>query len=447
MHQRERIQPESFRAETDRRRDRNSNAMKAEIIAIGSELTSGAKLDTNSQWLSTELSEIGIPVHFHSTMADDRQTMLEVFQTAVRRSDVVLVTGGLGPTLDDLTRELMAELAGVPLAVDEPSLNFIRALFEKRGRVMAKRNKIQAMFPLGSEVLPNPVGTAPGIWMEVPREDRSPTLMAAMPGVPSEMKIMYREQVLPRLPRGRQVIRRSTVHCFGEGESNIEAMLGDLTARDRNPEVGITASSATISLRIAAHGSDVAECDRSIEETKQIIRDRLDRLVFGEDDDTLESAVVGMLVQRGLTVTTVEAGTRGLLAQMVSTCAGADACFLGGVVLNGSPSVVISIGNDGESGNDDEAEDAMSLVSAEETLEMAQNARNRFGSDFALSISPFTAPPAPGEPATSFIALAGENVNDVHEHRILVDPAIARPRAAKGALNLLRHHLLNHNSR
>jgi nicotinamide-nucleotide amidase len=423
--------------------------MKAEIISIGSELTSGAKLDTNSQWLSTQLSEIGIPVHFHATMADDPPTMLEVFQTAVNRSDIVLVTGGLGPTLDDLTRQLIAELTGTELVLDEPSLEFITEMFEKRGRVMADRNRIQAMFPAGSEVLKNPVGTAPGIWMEVARDGRSPSLLAAMPGVPSEMKIMYREQVVPRLPQGERVIRRSSVHCFGQGESNIEEMLGDLTARDRNPEVGITASSATISLRIAAHGSSIAECETAIAETKTLIHEKLDRLVFGEDDHTLESVVVGLLRQRGLTLTTVEAGTRGMLAQMVSTSAGADSCFLGGVILNGSPSVVISIG-DAEDGSPADAADSeagsLSLVSAVETLEMAQNSRRRFESDFALAISPFSKPAAPGEPATSFIALAGDGVNEVHEHQILVDPAIARPRAAKGALNLLRHHLINSNS-
>ena len=421
--------------------------MKAEIISIGSELTSGAKLDTNSQWLSTELSEIGIPVHFHATMADDRQTMLEVFQTAVGRSDIVLVTGGLGPTLDDLTRELIAELTGTKLVLDEPSLKFIQDLFEKRGRVMADRNRIQAMFPAGSEVLHNPVGTAPGIWMVVPREGRSASLLAAMPGVPSEMKIMYREQVLPRLPGGQRVIRRSSVHCFGEGESNIEAMLGDLTARNRNPEVGITASSATISLRIAAHGSSIEECDNLIAETKSLINGKLGSLIFGEDDHTLESSVVGMLLKRGLAITTVEAGTRGLLAQMLSSTPGADSCFLGGVVLNASPNVVISLGDDGGTSPDDASGGSMSLVSAEETMEMAQNARRRFESDFALSISPFTEPTVPGEPATSFIALAGEDVNEVHEHKILVDPAIARSRAAKGALNLLRHHLLSLDSR
>ncbi|MDA0283985.1 MAG: molybdopterin-binding protein, partial [Planctomycetota bacterium] len=399
--------------------------------------------------LSMELSEIGIPVHFHATMADDRQTMLEVFQTAVKRSDIVLVTGGLGPTLDDLTRELIAELTGTDLVLDEPSLNFIRQMFEKRGRVMADRNKIQAMFPAGSEVLSNPVGTAPGIWMAIAREDQSPCLLAALPGVPSEMKIMYRQQVLPRLPQGDRVIRRSSVHCFGQGESNIEEMLGDLTARDRNPEVGITASSATISLRIAAHGSNIADCDKALAVTKTLIREKLSTLVFGEDDDTLQSVVVGLLRKRGLTLTTVEAGTRGMLAQLVSTSAGADSCLLGSVVLNGSPSVVISIGDADDASSADAADSgtgSLSLVSAEETLEMAQNSRRRFESDFALSISPFSEPTAPGEPATSFIALAGDGINEVHEHQILIDPAIARPRAAKGALNLLRLHLISDNS-
>lgn len=418
--------------------------MKAEVISIGSELTSGAKLDTNTQWLSTQLSEIGIPVHFHSTMADDRQTMLEVFQTAVRRSDIVLVTGGLGPTRDDLTRELMAELTGVELVLDEPSLAFIQQMFEKRGRVMAGRNRIQAMFPAGSEVLKNPVGTAPGIWMEVARDGLPPSLMAALPGVPSEMKIMYRDQVLPRLPQGDRVIRRRSIHCFGQGESNIEEMLGDLTARDRNPEVGITASSATISLRIAAHGSSIDGCDQAIEETRRLIYGKLGTLVFGEEDDTLESVVVGLLKQRGQTLTTVEAGTRGLLAQVVSSADGADTCFLGGVVLNGSPTVVISIGDaDNELAETDAASaGSLSLVSAEETLEMAQNSRRRFESDFALAVSPFSEPVNAGEPATSFIALAGDGIDEVHEHQILVDPAIARPRAAKGALNLLRRHLI-----
>src|SRR5579871_3087582 len=174
-------------------------SMHAEIISIGSELTTGAKLDTNSQWLSIELSAIGIPVHFHTTVADNHDANLLVLKNAADRADIVLITGGLGPTLDDLTREVLAELTGVQLVLHEPSLQIIREMFARRGREMPERNIVQAMFPEGSEVIPNPRGTAPGVWMEIARAGRGPSRIAAMPGVPSEMKGMFTQWVLPRL--------------------------------------------------------------------------------------------------------------------------------------------------------------------------------------------------------------------------------------------------------
>ena len=191
--------------------------MSAEIIAIGSELTTGAKLDTNSQWLSLELSEVGIPVKYHQTMADDLPAMVEVFRTAAARSDWVFITGGLGPTLDDLTRQALAELAGVELVLHQESLDIIRGMFQKRNRTMPERNVVQAMFPLGSEPIPNRRGTAPGIWLELGREGKSPCRLAAMPGVPSEMKLMFREQILPRLAGGGRVIRRAQDQLLRRG--------------------------------------------------------------------------------------------------------------------------------------------------------------------------------------------------------------------------------------
>jgi nicotinamide-nucleotide amidase len=177
--------------------------MHAEIIAVGTELTTGAKLDTNSQWLSLELAAVGIPVKYHTTVADDLEAMLGVLRDAVNRSDVVLVTGGLGPTLDDLTRDCMAELVQAELVLHEPSLEFIKSLFAHRKREMPERNAVQAMFPEGSTPLANPRGSAPGIWMEVPRKGSPiPCQLAAMPGVPSEMKRMFQREVLPRLPAG-----------------------------------------------------------------------------------------------------------------------------------------------------------------------------------------------------------------------------------------------------
>lgn len=392
--------------------------MQAEIISIGTELTSGEKLDTNSQWLSIELSSVGIPVRFHTTMADDKVAMLEVFRTAVDRSDLVLVTGGLGPTLDDLTRELIAELVSVELVLHEPSLQFIKELFAKRNRDFPERNRIQAMFPAGSEPILNPIGTAPGIWIEIARPGRSPCRLAAMPGVPSEMKKMFREQVAPRLPQGQQVIRRVCVHTFGKGESAVEELLGELTARNRNPEVGITASAATITLRIAAYGSSIEECEQMIASDRSFIQQCLGEIVFGEDEATLEEATMSLLRTRGLTVSCVEAGTQGQLSHALAS-AKEPSMFRGG-------EVVVST----------------DLVSAELAAAMARGCRQKFQTDFALAVTPFQTGPQPGDVPVAFLAFASRDQVDVVEHRILSDLSLAKPRAVKTAIDMLRRHLL-----
>ncbi len=404
--------------------------MNAEIIAIGSELTSGAKLDTNSQWLSVELSEIGIVVKYHSTMADDRDAMLEVFRTAANRSDLVLVTGGLGPTRDDLTRELLAELTETELVLDEASLAFIRDMFEKRGRVMPERNDIQAKFPAGSTPLHNPIGTAPGIWCEVGREGRSPACFAAMPGVPSEMKRMFAEQVRPRLPGGQQVIRRLDIHSFGQGESAVEEMLGDLTDRGRNPEVGITASKATITLRIAAHAESVEACETMLAGTRQRIYDTLGDLIFGERSDTLEGAVLGQLAARGETVAIADAGTFGLICQMAAATPHSAASFAGGTVIGTALKR--------QAGSVVQAD----LISEQAARQMAAECRESFASDFALAITPYSEPDGDDGLRSCYLALAGPNICTAHEHQILNDMSIAGPRAAKTAFNMLRRHLL-----
>ncbi len=407
--------------------------MHAEVISIGTELTSGEKLDTNSQWLSIELSQLGIPVRFHTTMADDKAAMLEAFRMAVDRSDLVLVTGGLGPTLDDLTRELIAELVGVELVLHEPSLTYIRELFAKRAREFPERNRIQAMFPRGSEPIFNPIGTAPGIWIEIPRAGRSACKLAAMPGVPSEMKKMYREQVLPKLPRGENIIRRVCIHTFGKGESAVEEMLGELTARNRNPEVGITASSATITLRIAATAATVEECERLIDADRRFIHERLGTLVFGEDDETLEGATIKLLEQRGKTVATFEGGTVGALAQTLGTAATKSQSYVSGSVMT-SPAAIASAIWPGESSD---------VTSASGALQMADWIRRRTGASIGLSITPVREPQSDTEVLTCFIGIADENGRcESVEHKILSDLSIAKPRAVKTAVALLRSKLL-----
>ncbi|MGE3313822.1 MAG: CinA family nicotinamide mononucleotide deamidase-related protein, partial [Planctomycetaceae bacterium] len=356
--------------------------MHAEIVAIGTELTSGEKLDTNSQWLSVELAGLGIPVRYHTTVADDLEAMLGVLRDAVNRSDVVLISGGLGPTLDDLTRQALADLTQTSLVLDEASLETIRSFFTRHRREMPERNRIQAMFPENAEAIPNPRGTAPGIWMTVSRKGNdTPCIVAAMPGVPSEMRPMFRDSIAPRLPSTGMVIRRARINTFGVGESKAEEMLGDLTARGRDPEIGITAHEATITLRIAAHGRSVDECASKIEAARSAIRQKMGRLVFGEEDDELEHIVVQLLNERGLTLSTVESGSNGVLAQRLAAVAGADSCLRGSLVAPSAEALTTVLSLDSA---DLFVRDRFGEESA---IALADGCRARFQTDFALSIA------------------------------------------------------------
>lgn len=290
--------------------------MKAEIIAIGSELTCGARLDTNSQWLSRELEALGWSVHRHTTVADDIDSMVRIFREAAERSRVVLITGGLGPTLDDITRETLAQAFDQPLIEDLAALQHIESLFRSRGREMPERNRVQALRPRDAETLHNAHGTAPGVLLEV--KDPECTI-GVMPGVPTEMKRMFFEQLVSRLPQSRVVVTRHLIRTFGYGESDAERLLGELTARGRNPEVGITASNAVISLSVTARAGSRQECELLTDPVRQTIRERLGTAVFAEEDIDLHDVVSQLLNELGMTVGLLEGtSTGGLLAHWLT---------------------------------------------------------------------------------------------------------------------------------
>lgn len=298
------------------------NLLVAEIISIGDEMTSGARLDTNAQWLCRRLGELGLQVRFHTTVGDTIQDNIDVFRIAARRAHVIVSTGGLGPTRDDLTREAMAAAANVELVLSETALSHIETMFQSRGRTMPHRNQVQAMFPVGSQQIFNPQGTAPGIDLQFQDNDQEDDKnvggrMFALPGVPAEMKRMFDETVSPRILEMATVagsaagsfIRHDVMKFFGTGESDMEERLGDMIDRNRSPRVGITVTKATISLRITATGNSEASCVRQIQETRDEIMQRVSEFYFGDGEDfEQQHAIDQQLRQVGQSLCVIELG-------------------------------------------------------------------------------------------------------------------------------------------
>jgi nicotinamide-nucleotide amidase len=412
--------------------------MKTEILSIGSELTSGQNLDTNSQWLSKRLAEIGIPIGWHTTIADDFEDNVEAFRIATRRAGLVIATGGLGPTQDDLTRDVLARVAGVELVFHPESLEHIKKLFARFKREMPERNRVQAMFPTSAEPIPNERGTAPGIWMHI-----GECLVVAMPGVPSEMFAMFEQQIKPRLLSlglGGGVLVQRKINCFGAGESAVEEKLLDLTRRGHVPEVGITVGDATISLRILARAANVADAQAQIEPVERTIRARLGELVFGVEDEDLQDAVVRLLREKRKTLATAEGVTAGLVARRLGEVPGASQVFRGGLVAYDNPVKVEMLAVP------QRLLDERGAVSSAVVEAMAVGGRTRFRTDLAVSTVGIAGPDGgtPEKPVgLVYVGLAWEGGASSVSFSWVGTRREVQSRATKLALNRARLWLLS----
>jgi len=351
--------------------------MKAEIIAIGSELLLGQLVDTNSSYIAKRLAENGIELVQTSTVGDDLRRMKEVIREATDRSQIVITTGGIGPTEDDLTREAVAEVFQRPLIFQPHLMEQIEALFKKRGFRMAESNRKQAYIPEGSIPIENPKGTAPGFIVEYAKGS-----IISIPGVPLEMEYLMENTVIPYLRRRfdikHQVIQYKVLRACGLGESAIGLQIKDLMERSRNPSVGTLASIGDIKIRITAKAESSEEASALITNVEQEIRNRLDTLIYGVDNETLQGNIAKQLERLSLTLSVVETFTGGIISQKLSS---ADtSSFVQGVVLPSETSQIQFL-NLSPLKFDSLKKDPQRVTDS-----IAQKARDEFKTDLALSM-------------------------------------------------------------
>ncbi len=430
------------------------------MISVGDEMTSGQRLDTNSQWLSQRLGEMGIRTTRHTTIGDDLQANIDAFRQAAGRARFVIITGGLGPTLDDLTREAMAAAFDRTLELHAPSLEHIESMFARRQRPMPERNRVQAFLPAGSEPIPNPHGTAPGVDLSV---DLSVAFGAdhrcrlfALPGVPAEMKQMWTETVEPRieseLGNTQGQLRYHAIKLYGVGESDVEVKLPTLIARDRVPTVGITVSRATITLRIAARSQTAVDFHKVIAPTVAEIESALGDLIFGTGDDELEHAVSRQLVERGMTLASLEIGASSLIPDwMLAASPDAGQFYAGGVAF---PTVKQAVMWLQRSASDLREAESMGTLSNSDELsektcgELAELIRVRFGANIGLAFGIYPTPSQLAESsrvfevayAISLLTLSGNSVQ-TEKRSLAGHPEVVTARIAKTALDIVRRAL------
>lgn len=356
---------------------------KACIVSIGNELLSGQTVDTNASWLAARFLEKGVLTAGIWLVPDEKERIAKAVQDASELGELILITGGLGPTDDDLTRDAVATYLGVELEYHDEILRGINEFFEKRGKKMAPKNRSQAYIPRGANILDNPIGTAPGFWARKNDHD-----IIAMPGVPAEMKRMLTTHVWPFIEQDasaeRVVCRR--LRCFGAGESDIAQKLGDLMERGRNPLINCTCGSGDIVLHINAASKDEKTAHKMINDDIAAIKQCLGDLVYGQDDQSLPEIVADLLKKRRKTIVTAESCTGGLLSQMLTEIPGSSEYLLAGWVTYSNDAKIHLLGVSEKMISD------FGAVSEPVARTMATQAVQKSGADIAVGITGIAGP-------------------------------------------------------
>jgi nicotinamide-nucleotide amidase len=410
--------------------------MKAEIIAVGSELLTPDRIDTNSLFLTEELNKLGIEVLRKTIVGDNRELLAEAFHDALNRVPVVIASGGLGPTEDDLTRETVAELLGRRLQRNDDVVRAIEARFRSFKRDMPAVNLRQAMVPEGAEVLENPRGTAPGLWVE----DHG-RMIALLPGPPRELKPLFLEQVLPRLQRRASGVRmfHRELRVTGLGESHVEERIKPIYTRYKEVNTTILSTPGEIQIHLRSWSDNPAQTNRLLDEIVRSFELALGDRIFAHAADSLEQVVARLLIDNRATIAAAESCTGGLLAERLTRIPGSSSYFLGGVVCYSNelktawadvPAELIA---------------AKGAVSSEVGIALAEGIRRNVHSTFGVGITGVAGPSGGSEEkpvGTVHIALAGPNGVKERLVHLPGDREAIRFYASQLALDMVRVHFL-----
>ena len=415
--------------------------MKATLLTIGDELLIGQVVNTNAAWLGEQLSLLGVELARVVTLGDDEAAMREALEQACTASDLVLLTGGLGPTHDDVTREVLAGYFKAPLQLDPSILEKLRDRFRRRQRVMPESNRRMALVPEGFEVLSNSVGAAPGLW-RVDTTHGEERIVVVLPGVPREMKALFEEEVVPRLHRHKKlkVIAHRTLLTAGIGESNLQEQIGDLSDYlGQTLRLAYLPGPGGCRLRLTATGDDRATVEAAIDGLEAHLRERIGSYLYGQDDDSLEVVLGRILAERGLKVAVAESCTGGLVLHRLTNISGSSAYLVGGVVAYANEVKINGLGVEAE------ALEQHGAVSEVVARQMAQGVRARLHADVGLSTTGVAGPSGgtPDKPVgTVWIGYADDQGETAVLKHFVTNRQMNKALASTAVLDLARRQLL-----
>ncbi len=410
--------------------------MRAEIIATGTELLAGGQLDTNSVFLSEELMSLGIETAFKTVVGDDEKDLEETFRRAMERTGVVIITGGIGPTEDDITRKVVAKIFKKRLVLHDDALKAIHARLAGRGKDVIVANERQALIPAGARLLRNSVGIAPGFYI-----DEDDKFLAVLPGVPREMRAMFTEGVRPALEerfKGKLFIRRRVLHTCSMSESAVNQTIEDVLKREE-PVLGLTAKETGVDIRIVSHQPSAEQAQALVDRTEAFIREKLGDAVYSVDGQSMEEVVGALLKQRRLKLSVAESCTGGLIGARITNISGSSEYFERGVVTYSNVSKTELLGVPAD------LIAARGAVSSEVAAAMAQGIRERAKTDLGLSVTGIAGPEGGTElkpVGLVYTALASSKGVKTMEHRFLGDREQIRLRSSQMALDMVRRYLI-----